>query len=93
MRKTRKIQGLGYFSCQTFIQSRSVLFPSLEKEHIQLDFDVMFTALVDFAEEPIGFKILYTRDSISLHVSFLMLDLQLISSLVYEGKVHTDGSS
>ena len=55
MRKTRKIQGLGYFSCQTFIQSRSALFPSLEKEHIQLDFDVMFTALVDFAEELIGF--------------------------------------
>ena len=44
MRKARKIQGLGYFSCQPFIQSRSTLFPSL-------DFDVMFTALVDFAEE------------------------------------------
>ena len=42
MRKTRKIQGLGYFSCQTFIQSRSALFPYLEKEHIQLNFDVMF---------------------------------------------------
>ena len=81
MRKTRKIQGLGYFSCQTFLQSRSALFPSLEKEHIHSDFNVMFTALVDFVEEPTGFKILYTRESISLHVSFLMLDLQLISSI------------
>ena len=78
MRKARKIQGLGYFSCQPFIQSRSTLFPSLEKEHIQLDFDVMFTTLVDFVEEPVGFKILYTRESISLHVSSLVLDLQLI---------------
>ena len=81
MRKTRKIQGLGYFSCQTFIQSRSALFPSLEKEHIHLDLDAMFIALVDFAEEPAGFKILYTTQSIRFHVSFLMLDLQLISSI------------
>ena len=88
MRKARKIQGLCYFSCQTFIQSRSALSSPLWK---RLDLDVMFTALVDFVEEPIGFEILYT--TISLHVSFLMLYLQLISSLVYEGKVHTDGSS
>jgi hypothetical protein len=59
------------------------LFPSLEKERIQLDLDgnVMFTALVDFAEEPAGFKILDTTQSIGLHVSSLMLDLQLIFSM------------
>ena len=81
MRKARKIQGLDYFSCQTFIQSRSTLFPSLEKEHIHLNFNVIFIALVDFVEEPTRFKILYTRESISLHVSSLVLDLQLISSI------------
>ena len=78
MRKARKIQGLGYFSCQTFIQSRSALSSPLWK---RLDLDVMFTALVDFVEEPAGFKILYTTQSIRLHVSLLMLDLQLICSI------------
>ena len=78
MRKARKIQGLGYFSCQTFIQSRSALSSPLWR---RLNLDVMFTALVDFAEEPAGFKILYTTQSIRLHVSFLMLDLQLICSI------------
>ena len=77
MRKARKIQGLGYFSCQTFIQSRSALSSTRRR----LDLDVMFTALVDFAEEPAGFKILYTTQSIRMHVSFLMLDLQLICSI------------
>ena len=78
MRKARKIQGLGYFSCQTFIQSRSALSSTLWR---RLDLDVMFTALVDFVEELAGFKILYTTQSIRLHVSFLMLDLQLIYSI------------
>ena len=78
MRKATKIQGLGYFSCQTFIQSRSALSSTLWR---RLDLDVMFTAFIDFAEEPAGFKILYTTQSIRLHVSFLMLDLQLICSI------------
>jgi len=54
VRKARKIQGLGYFFCQTFIQSRSALSSPLWR---RLDLEVMFTALVDFAEEPAGFKI------------------------------------
>jgi len=78
VRKARKIQGLGYFSYQTFIQSRSALSSTLWR---RLDLDVMFTAFIDFAEEPAGFKILYTTQSIRLHVSFLMLDLQLICSI------------
>ena len=78
MRKARKIQGLGYFSCQTFIQSRSALSSTLRR---RLDLDVMFTALVDFAEELAGFMIFYTTQSIRLYVSFLMLDLQLICSI------------
>jgi len=78
VRKARKIQGLGYFSCQTFIPSTSTLSSPLWR---RLDLDVMFTAIVDFAEEPAGFKILYTTQSIRLHVSFLMLDLQLIYSI------------
>ena len=78
MRKARKIQGLGYFSYQTFIQSRSTLSSLLWR---RLDLDVMFTALVDFVEEPAGLKILYTTQSIKLHVSFLTLDLQLICSI------------
>ena len=41
----------------------------------------MFTSLVDFAEEPVGFEILHTTECIGLHVSFLMLDLQLISTI------------
>ena len=29
----------------------------------RINLDVMFTALVDFVEEPVGFKILYTTQS------------------------------
>ena len=42
----------------------------------------MFNALIDFAEELAGFKILHTTQSISLHVCSLMLDLQHFSNMM-----------
>jgi hypothetical protein len=42
----------------------------------------MFNALIDFAEEPAGFKILHTTQSISLHVYSFMLCLQLFFSMM-----------
>jgi hypothetical protein len=49
----------------------------------------MFNGLVDFAEEPTGFKILYTPQSSGLHVSLLWRICNLF--LVYRGKVHMMG--
>jgi len=40
-----------------------LLLPAISSPLWRINLDVMFTALVDFAEEPVGFKILYTTQS------------------------------
>ena len=40
-----------------------LLLPAISSPLWRINLDVMFTALVDFVEEPVGFKILYTTQS------------------------------
>jgi len=78
VRKDWKIQGLCCFSCQTFIQSRSTSLP-LYGEGTRFRCDVYFFSWFCRGINWIQYLVHITIHH--LHVSFVVPDLQLISSI------------